>query len=67
MYRKYAELLEKRGVTTYQVCKETGINQSTIAMWKNRASVNDTSAINIKDLKKIADYFEVTIDYFLEG
>lgn len=66
MYQRYAALLEKRGITTYQVCKDTGINQSTIAMWKNRASVKGTSAINIKDLKKIADYFGVTIDYFLE-
>ena len=36
MYEKYLKLLKDRGVTTYQVCKETGIPESTISMWKAR-------------------------------
>lgn len=66
MYQRYVELLTKFGVTSYQVCKETGINQTTIAMWKNRAESDPKATINIFDLKKIADYFGVPIEYFVE-
>lgn len=66
MYQKYVELLTKYGVTTYQVCKATGLNQTMFTMWKNRAETDKKATINIFDLKKIADYFGVPIEYFLE-
>ena len=66
MYQKYVELLEKHGVTTYQVCKETGLNQAMFTMWKQRAEKGEKATINIFDLKKVADYFGVSIEYFLE-
>lgn len=66
MFQRYANLLEERGVTTYQVCKETGVSQTTISMWKTRAETDEKATINIFDLKKIADYFKVSVDYFLE-
>lgn len=59
MYRKFAELLQKRGVTTYQVAKSTGIGQSTFSDWKNGRSTPKADK-----LQKIADYFEVPIGYF---
>ena len=65
MHKKYADLLEKNGATTYQVCKGTGVSQTTISMWKNRAETDEKATINIFDLKKIADYFNVSVDYFL--
>lgn len=65
MYQKYVDLLEKYGTTTYQVCKETGVAQNTISMWKTRAEKDDKATISIFDLKKIADHFKVPIDYFL--
>ena len=34
MYETFEKLLEKNKVTAYQVCKETGIKQSTISDWK---------------------------------
>lgn len=67
MYQKYVDLLEKRKVTTYQVCKETGVSQTTISMWKARAELDNKATINVFDLKKIADYFQVSLEYFLEG
>lgn len=66
MYQKYVDLLENRKVTTYQVCKETGVNQAAISMWKTRAELDSKASINIFDLKKIADYFQVPLEYFLE-
>ena len=59
MYSVFVQLCEKKGVSTYKVCKELGISQSTISNWKNRGNNLSTSI-----LKKIADYFEVSVDVF---
>lgn len=61
MYQKYLQLLEKTGKTTYQVCKDTGIPESTISMWKNRGS-----GLSVKNLAVLAKYFGVQIEYFIE-
>ena len=61
MYRKYIELRDKAGVTDYRVAKETGIVRSTFTDWKSGKSEPKT-----EKLKKIADFFGVSIDFFLE-
>lgn len=61
MYKKFAELLEKHKMTAYQVSKETGVSTSTLSEWKNG---NYTPKID--KLQKIANFFGVTVDYFLE-
>jgi len=61
MYKKFAELLEKNNMTAYQVSKEIGIATSTLSEWKNG---NYTPKID--KLQKIANFFGVTVDYFLE-
>ena len=60
MYEKFKALLEKKHITAYQFCKETGISESTVAMWKSRKT-----AISVKHLLKISRYFGVDVDYFL--
>ena len=65
MYQKYVELLEKTGKTTYQVCHETGVPESTISMWKKRTADGKEAKLSIDNLVKIAKYFEVPIEYFL--
>ena len=62
MYEIYEELLKSKGVTTADVCKATGIRQSTISNWKSRRNT-----ISAKYAKKIADYFGVSVDYLLTG
>lgn len=62
MYNKYAELLEKSGKTTYQVCKDTGIRESVISEWKKRGS---NGGISTRTLIILSDYFGVSADYFL--
>ena len=66
MYQKFVDLLNEHNTTTYQVCNATGVRQTTISMWKKRAETDRKATINIFDLKKIADYFKVSVDYFLE-
>jgi transcriptional regulator with XRE-family HTH domain len=62
MYSVFEQLLQKYGVTTYKVSKETGIGQSTLSAWK-------TGKSNLKPdkLQIIADYFGVSIDYLMTG
>ncbi|MGC6177501.1 helix-turn-helix transcriptional regulator [Lacrimispora sp. 38-1] len=60
MYDIFEKLLQKHGVTTYQVSKATGITQSTFSNWKSRRNL-----ISSENGKKIADYFKVPIDYLM--
>ena len=62
MYAKYAKLRDERGVTDYKVSQETGISTATLTEWKQGKYNPKTDK-----LKKLADYFGVTVDYFLEG
>lgn len=61
MYEKYVELRDKKGVTDYRVAMDTGIPKSTFTDWKNGRSKPKT-----EKLKILADYFEVSVEYFLE-
>ena len=62
MYQRYVMLRDKKGVTDYQVAKETGITKSTFTDWKNGRSTP-----KFEKITKIAKYFGVSIDYFLNG
>lgn len=68
MYKKYLQLLEERGVTTYQVCKETHIPESTISMWGKRATEfpDKEPKLSMDNVAKIAKFFGVPIEYFVE-
>ncbi len=61
MYEKFQELLDKTNKTAYQVSKETGVPTSTLSNWKCGRYVP-----KVDKLKIIADYFGVSIEYFLE-
>lgn len=60
MYEIFERLLQKKGVTTYQVSKSTGISQSTFSNWKNRRNL-----ISTENGKKLAEYFGVSLDYLM--
>lgn len=61
MYAKYAKLRDKKGVTDYRVSEDTKITKSTFSDWKS-----GRSNPKIGKLKILADYFGVSIEYFLE-
>lgn len=61
MYEKYLALLDKTHKTSYQVAKDTGIAQSVLSDWKR-----GRSNPKIDKIKLLADYFGVSIEYFLE-
>ena len=61
MYDKYAVLRDARGLTDYKVAKATGITKSTFSEWRA-----GRYKPKLEKIKKLADYFGVKIEYFLE-
>lgn len=61
MYQKYATLRDEKGVTDYMVAKETQIPKSTFSEWKS-----GRSQPKAEKLFKLAKYFGVSIEYFLD-
>ncbi len=62
MYENFSKLLQLKGVTPYKVSKETGVSQSTLSDWKR-----GLSAPKQDKLQKIADYFNVSLEYLMTG
>lgn len=61
-YRNFEKLLKINGATVYRVAKETGIPASTFCDWKSGRSTPKT-----EKLKKIAAFFDVSIEQLLDG
>lgn len=61
MYQRFLELLCKTNKTPYRVSKDTGISQSALSDWKTGRSKPKADKLKI-----LADYFNVSVDYFLE-
>ena len=61
MYKKYAELRDKIGVTDYEVAKQTGISTSTLTNWKYGRYKPKFDKLLI-----LAKYFGVPVEYFAE-
>ena len=62
MYEIFEQLLQKYGVSAYKVAKATGVTQSTLSDWKRGRSTPKS-----ENMKKLADYFGVSIDYLMTG
>ena len=61
-YEKFDTLLRAKNTTVYRVSKETGIPASTFADWKTGRSTP-----KVEKLTKIAKFFDVSLEYFIEG
>ena len=59
-YTRFDELLRAHGTSVYRVSKATGISASTFTDWKNGRSVPKADK-----MKRIADFFGVTLDSLL--
>lgn len=57
--QRVESLCKERGVSISRLEKDCGIGNATIKKW-------DESALRIDTLKKVADYFGVSIEYYLE-
>ena len=52
------EMMERRNITAYRLSKEAGITEALIGYWKK-----GKSQPTLENLVKLANYFEVSIDY----
>lgn len=62
LYQKYAALRDKKGMTDYAVAKETNLSRSLFSEWKAQVYTPKVDKLIV-----IADYFGVSIEYFLSG
>lgn len=62
MYSVFLKLLALKGLTVADVCKATGISQSTMSNWKRRNNL-----MTGKNAKILADFFGVSLDYLMTG
>lgn len=62
MYEIFERLCKERGVTPYRVSEATGIRTSSLSGWKAGKFTPKQ-----EKLKKIADYFGVSIEYLMTG
>lgn len=62
MYEIFKKLCEKNGVSSADVARATGIAKATLSEWKK-----GTYRPKADKLQKIADYFNVTLDYLMTG
>lgn len=60
-FSKLEELVNARNITLYKLAGELGFARSLFSDWKSGKSMPKTDK-----LLKIANYFGVTVDYFLE-
>lgn len=61
MYSKVERLMEEHKTTAYRVSIETGVPTSTFSDWKAGRYTPKYDKV-----KKIADYFGVTVEYLLD-
>ena len=62
MYEIYSKLRDSNGLKDADVVRGTGITKSTFSDWKNGRSTPKNDK-----LQKIADYFNVSLDYLMTG
>lgn len=60
VYENVKELCEKNNITVSKLEKDLGFGNCTILKWKD-------SSPSFEKLKMVADYFQVSIDYFVKG
>ena len=61
-YDNFKRLCDEKGVRPGTVARETGISTATITAWKQNKYTPKQDK-----LQKIADYFDVSVDYMMKG
>lgn len=62
MYEVFERLCNERGVRPYHVCRATNISTATLGDWKRGKYTPKTDK-----LQRIADFFEVPLEYLTTG
>lgn len=59
--QRILNILKEKNISAYRIAKETHISESLFSKW----NTSPTSEISSKNLVKIADYLNCSIDYLL--
>ena len=59
MYEKIIELCTENNITVTALEAKLGFGRATISKWKE-------SSPSVQNLKRVADYFGVSVDYLIE-
>ena len=59
VYSKIQKLCKVKKISIHQLEKECGLGNGTIGVWKNKMPT-------VKSLTKVANYFNIPIEYFLK-
>ncbi|WP_445448961.1 helix-turn-helix domain-containing protein [Enterococcus faecalis] len=62
IYEKIRKLAIAKGVSIYRVERDAGLSNGAISKWGKSADQTPSS----ESLKKVADYFSVSMEYLLE-
>jgi transcriptional regulator with XRE-family HTH domain len=62
MYEIYQELLDKKGLKNSDVSRATGISNMTLSDWKRGKTKPKT-----ENIRKLADFLGVSVDYLTTG
>lgn len=60
LFERIEELRNSKGISQGKLERELGFSNGSISKWKN-------STPNPERLKKLADYFEVSVEYLMTG
>ena len=58
--KRLKELRQSRNLTIWTLAKELNVSDAAISRWENQLRIP-----NIVDLKKIAEFFNVSADYLI--
>ena len=59
LYQRIEELCRQRGINITQLCTECGIPRASLSDYKN----GRTKSLSADTIKKISDYFNISVDY----
>jgi len=60
-YQKLLELMKKKNITAKQLTTDLGLAKNSVTYWKNKGNIPKGETLNL-----LADYFGVTVEYFLD-
>lgn len=58
LYHNIVVLCKGKGISISKLEKETGLGNGTVGRWEK-------SSPSVENVKKVADYFEVSVDYLI--
>lgn len=66
-FDNFVRLCEQKGVKPSRALTEAGVPKSAYSYWRTEASSGNDAKPTNQNSVKLAQYFNVTVDYFLTG